>query len=700
METVLITGGCGFIGSNTARKMLTDGYRVVVVDEMNDYYDPVLKRDNLRHLHDVATASQQGFVFYETDIADLAEMTKIFEREQPSLVIHLAARAGVRYSIEDPQVYAHSNVMGTTTILELSQRFKVRSVAMASSSSVYGDRPDKSQQSWINERADADDASRPTSTSTNTADNANEEEEEEEGAFRETDAVNMPASPYAATKRATELLAYTYSQLYKMPIACLRFFTVYGPGGRPDMAPHKFIHRILHGIPIDRYGDGSAIRDFTYVDDIVDGIVLSLLKPQGYQIYNLGGGRPISLAKFITLCEDAVGKKAVINVMPTQPGDVARTHASVTKARKMLGFKAKVHVADGLKRMADWYKEFIARKQALNKPANGLTRGDRDHDFDRPTSSNGSDSGFSGDTSNQDAIAQSVESLNDLNMVEEITEKKLVVCSRIHSMRSLSEERKQRVVDMVNSTLSLPIPASVCIAVEYTLGPGGDRLFKEVEKTAFGAAESDLTPEEARRLVHILPIMNWGMTVALNACVQHADSMGSCYTTFCSLEVAFDSQVMSVLLSECDLGNTLVAGACLPGHEFCGQGKMTVDASGTTTPWNTLAVWNTAKLATIGFVHIGNGSKVLNMDAGIEEVSTASVIQGIARSAGLPVPHVKLIKMPNEFNMKWRNNFQAMDPQRQEKHVKKMKFKNHRAQAHMDVLGSDPARITHIVHCS
>lgn len=688
METVLITGGCGFIGSNTARKMLTDGYKVVVVDEMNDYYDPMLKRDNLRHLHELAATLQHSFVFYETDIADVPEMTRIFEREQPSLVIHLAARAGVRYSIDNPQVYAHSNVMGTTTILELSQRFKVRSVAMASSSSVYGDRPDQSQQEWINEHAKG-------SKSSDMSTGMDEEENEVEGAFREDDAVNMPASPYAATKRATELLAYTYTQLYKMPIACLRFFTVYGPGGRPDMAPHKFIHRILHGIPIDRYGDGSAIRDFTYVDDIVDGIVLSLLKPQGYQIYNLGGGRPISLAKFITLCEDAVGRKAIINVMPTQPGDVARTHASVIKARKMLGFKAKVHVADGLKRMADWYKEFIARKQALNKPVDGFTGSEKVHDFDTPsTSSNGSDSGFSGDAS-----TQADEALNDLSMADEVTEKKLVVCSRIHSMQSLTSERKQSVVNMVNSTLSLPIPASVCIAVEYVLGPGGDRLFREVEATAFEAAESDLSPEEARRVVHILPIMNWGMTMALNACLQHADSIRACYTTFCSLEVAFDSQVMSVLLSECDLGNTLVAGACLPGHEFCGHGKMLVDASGTTTPWNTLAVWNTAKLATIGFVQIGNGSNVLNMDAGIEEVSTASVIQGVARTAGAPVPHVKLIKMPNEFNMKWRNNFQAMDPQRQEKHMKKMKFKNQRARAHMDALGAQPARVTHIVHC-
>lgn len=698
-ETVLITGGCGFIGSNTVRKMLNDGYRVVVVDEMNDYYDPHLKRDNLRHLRDLASSLQLQLppleapllTFFETDIANMQEMTQIFELEKPSLVIHLAARAGVRYSIEDPAVYAHSNVLGTTTILELSQRFKVRSVAMASSSSVYGDRPDSSQGAWIEERgAPQGEAS--------TSSDEDHSEDELPGAFRETDSVNMPASPYAATKRACELLAYTYTQLYNLPIACLRFFTVYGPGGRPDMAPYKFIHRIMHGIPIDRYGDGSAIRDFTYVDDIVDGIVLSLLKPQGYQIYNLGGGRPISLAKFITLCEEAVGKKAIINVMPTQPGDVARTHASITKARKMLGFRAKVEVATGLKRMADWYKAFVAEKTRVAAVVTRKSMGPTGEYVmeGSSTADRDSDSGISSDMTVVDETAT-----DDMAAEEEVVPRKLVVCGRIHNMTSLSAERKVLVEKLVNSTLSLPIPASVCIAVEYASGKGGDTLFRQVEEAAYEAAESDLSSSEARRLVHVLPIMNWGITTALNACIHHADSLGACYTAFCSMEVTFDSQVMSVLVSECDLDTTLVAGAALPGHDFYSEelhNNRTVKATGTTVPWNTLAVWNTALLARVGFVAIGNGSTVLDAAAGIEEVSTVSVIQDLARSSVDEVPLCKLIRMPNTFNMKWNTNFKEMDPARYEMHRKKMNMKNVRARDHLSTLRTAPATITHVVH--
>lgn len=259
----------------------------------------------------------------------------------------------------------------------------------------------------------------------------------------------------------------------------------------------------------------------------------------------------------------------------------------------------------------------------------------------------------------------------------------------------LTAERKRRVRELVQSTLALPFPASACIAVEYAHGPGGDVLFKEVEQAV--AAEV-CGGTDAHAAAHVLPVMNWGITTSLNACVQHADRLGACYTAFCSLEVSFDARSISVLLSECDLGGTLVAGAYLPGHEFHGDGDsvVVVDASGRTTPWNTLAVWNTAKLAMIGFVHIANGSNVLNIDAGIEEVSTASVIQGVARAAGLPVPHVKLVKMPHDVHVTWHNTF-GDTTERQEKHSKKMKNKNTRAQAHMLALGTQPARITHVV---
>ena len=282
LECVLVTGGCGFIGSHTAKRLLRDGFRVVVVDEMSkstgrlavrqsidlqatthalayhrlphpfphtrivrsdNYYDPLIKSNNLRELRELAQEvsgveanAYQRFSFHQVDIGDFSSLEKVFEKERPSLVVHLAARAGVRASIADPLVYAHSNVVGTTNIFELSNRFKVRSIAMASSSSVYGDRPAASQKSWKEERgveaeAEADQVSQSSTNDASGDDEGEDEEDELPGAFKETDPVNKPASPYAATKRATELLAYTYNKLYDLPIACLRFFTVYGPGG-------------------------------------------------------------------------------------------------------------------------------------------------------------------------------------------------------------------------------------------------------------------------------------------------------------------------------------------------------------------------------------------------------------------------------------------------------------------------------------
>jgi len=314
-KTVLVTGGAGFIGSHVADMLLDRGDSVVIVDELNDYYDLRLKKANLDYLQ-----AKYGprFVFYKANICDKDFMTHIFTRESPTHVCHLAARAGVRASILDPYIYVHSNIEGTTRLLDLARQFGVANFVYASSSSVYGN-------------SDKD-------------------------LLTEDDAVAKPVSPYAATKKACELLAYTYSHLYGINTTGLRFFTVYGPRGRPDMAPFKFIERVYHNIPIQQYGDGSTSRDYTYISDIAEGVVAAIDTPLGYEVINLGNGRPYKLKDFISLVETCVGKKAVIQVLPEQPGDVERTCADISKARRLIGYSPRVTFEEGIRKTTEWYK--------------------------------------------------------------------------------------------------------------------------------------------------------------------------------------------------------------------------------------------------------------------------------------------------------------------------------------------------------
>ena len=328
-KKVLVTGGAGFIGSSVAHALLERGDYVVVVDEMNDYYDVRVKYANLDLLREKAKgmdASQDGakertdrLVIYEGDINNQTMMAELFEKEQPQWVCHLAARAGVRPSIQDPLLYVQANVQGTTNMLEYSRIYHVQNVVVASSSSVYGE-----------------------SGSTY---------------FSEAEDVNEPVSPYAATKRSGELLSYTYHHLYGMNITNLRFFTVYGPRGRPDMAPYKFISRVTRGEEIEQFGDGSTSRDYTYIEDIVDGVIRAIDRPYPYQILNLGKGSGTKLNEFISLVEKYVGKQANIKLMPEQPGDVPFTNADVSKAQRLLGYQSKVTIEEGIKRTVVWYKE-------------------------------------------------------------------------------------------------------------------------------------------------------------------------------------------------------------------------------------------------------------------------------------------------------------------------------------------------------
>ena len=308
----MVTGGAGFIGSHTIKALLDLGYETVCVDDFNGYYDPAIKKRNVSQFRGV-----KGFTLYRQDITDLKAMSSIFKKEKPARVCHLAARAGVRASIEDPFIYEKVNVRGTLNMLELARLNNVGNFVLASSSSVYGN----------NKKIP----------------------------FSETDNVDYPISPYAATKKAAELLAYNYHHLYSLNCTCLRFFTVYGPFGRPDMAPYLFTDAIYKGRKINRFGDGTSKRDFTYVSDIVSGIVSALGVKPGYEIINLGNNNPVELNYFISLIEKALGRKAVINQLPPQAGDVNITYADISKAKKLLGYTPKTGIEEGLKFLVDWY---------------------------------------------------------------------------------------------------------------------------------------------------------------------------------------------------------------------------------------------------------------------------------------------------------------------------------------------------------
>jgi Nucleoside-diphosphate-sugar epimerases len=338
-KKVLVTGGAGFIGSNVAQSLLERGDDVVIVDEMNDYYDLKIKESNLEVLQNLVKGNEKRLSIYKGDICDESFMLEVFERERPEWVCHMAARAGVRPSIQDPYIYIHSNIRGTTNLMELSHRFGVKNFVFASSSSVYGG-----------------------SSSTY---------------FSEEENVDNPVSPYAASKKACELLSYTYHHLYKLNVTGLRFFTVYGPRGRPDMAPFKFIDRVSRGLEIQQFGDGSSSRDYTYISDIVDGVIRSIDRPHPYEVINLGKGSGTSLKDFIDLVQKHVGKKANIKIMPDQPGDVPYTCADVSKAYRLLGYRAQVPFEEGIRRTVQWYKEAYEKDHIPVCPetqANGLGR--------------------------------------------------------------------------------------------------------------------------------------------------------------------------------------------------------------------------------------------------------------------------------------------------------------------------------------
>lgn len=330
---LLITGAAGFIGFHLTKLRLERGDSVVGIDNLNDYYDPGLKQARLEQLH-----AYPNFQFYQLDISDAQKIKDIFSQHQPQQVINLAAQAGVRYSLSHPHVYVQSNVVGFTSIIEACREYGVEQLVYASTSSVYG--ANKAQP------------------------------------YKESDGVNHPLNIYAATKKTNELIAHSYSHLYQLATTGLRFFTVYGPWGRPDMAFFSFTRDILAGKTIQVYNHGQMQRDFTYIDDIVAGISLAIEKPAKsnpewsanqpdpassyapYRIYNIGCGKPVNLLDYIEAIEQATGKKALKEFLPLQNGDVLSTHADTERLQNDLGYLPKVGFEEGVSRFVQWYLSF------------------------------------------------------------------------------------------------------------------------------------------------------------------------------------------------------------------------------------------------------------------------------------------------------------------------------------------------------
>lgn len=317
---ILITGGAGFIGSHLVEKLL-ETEEVICIDDFNDFYDPGIKQSNLQQ-----SMKSERFHLREGDIRDLCFLEGVFKEFPITEVIHLAARAGVRPSLQDPILYEEVNGRGTLNLLELCRRFGIGKFIFGGSSSVYG----------INSKVP----------------------------FSEEDDICKPVSPYAATKRANELMCYTYHHLYGISCCILRFFTVYGPRQRPEMAIHKFTRLIDTGMEVPLYGNGASRRDYTYVDDIIQGVLAARSKDCPYDIFNLGESETTELRELVALIEDALGKKALIKNMPDQPGDVPVTYADISKSREMLDYNPRIKVKEGIPLFVEWYRKTMREQKA------------------------------------------------------------------------------------------------------------------------------------------------------------------------------------------------------------------------------------------------------------------------------------------------------------------------------------------------
>ncbi|HUS13051.1 MAG TPA: SDR family NAD(P)-dependent oxidoreductase [Pyrinomonadaceae bacterium] len=327
-KTILVTGAAGFIGSHTAQQLLERGDIVVGLDNLNDYYDPARKRSNLAELQSTANAADR-FHFVEGDIRDRELLDRLFGQYSFDAVANLAAMAGVRVSIENPYLYYDVNLTGTLSLLEAARQHKTANFVLASTSSVYG--------------------------------------ETQQIPFIETDLCDRPLAPYSASKRAAELLGFTYHHLHNQNFTALRFFTVYGPRGRPDMMAYKVADNILFGQEVPLFNNGQMHRDWTYVTDIAAGVVAAVDRPLGYEIINLGRGEPVLLADFVNMIEEKIGRKANLVPAPMMDADIAYTYADISKARNLLGYEPAVSVQEGVARFWDWYQQAVLKQDAVQQ---------------------------------------------------------------------------------------------------------------------------------------------------------------------------------------------------------------------------------------------------------------------------------------------------------------------------------------------
>jgi len=316
MKVILITGAAGFIGSHLADRLLSEGYHVVGIDNFNDFYDPKIKERNIEEVK-----KNKDFKLFRQDVLNFEDLKRIFLKEKPQKVVHLAARAGVRPSIVNPFLYTKVNILGTVNLLKLSVDYKVKQFIFGSSSSVYGN--------------------------------------SKKHPFTEDDPCDAIISPYGASKKAAEFWVESFWRTYGLKSIVLRFFTVYGPRGRPDMAPALFTRAILEGRSIDQFGNGSSSRDYTYIDDIIEGVLKVLNRDLEFEIFNLGNNHPITLSDFISTIEQVMGKKAKIQKMPKQPGDVEKTWANIVKAKKLLDWQPKTQIKSGLEIYIQWLRKQI-----------------------------------------------------------------------------------------------------------------------------------------------------------------------------------------------------------------------------------------------------------------------------------------------------------------------------------------------------
>lgn len=324
--SIIVTGGAGFIGSHFCEKLIDAGFEVICIDNFDDFYNPAIKEDNISQI-----IKNRKFKLHRIDICNLNQLDEVFAENDTEMVIHLAAKAGVRPSIKNPLLYEKINAGGTVNLLECCRKYGIKKFIFASSSSVYGG----------NRKIP----------------------------FSENDNVDHPISPYAATKRAGELISYTYYSLYKISVFCFRFFTVYGPRQRPEMAIHKFTRQIMNGETVEVYGDGSSSRDYTYIDDVISGMTGSLDMIKGFEVINLGNSKTVRLLKLVRLIEEITGRKVKLKFLDSQPGDVFMTCADIRKARKMLKYSPETNIKEGLARFIKWYNK--KEKSLLNEHASG-----------------------------------------------------------------------------------------------------------------------------------------------------------------------------------------------------------------------------------------------------------------------------------------------------------------------------------------